>query len=153
MTIRGPHLRRSGRSHSMATVLPRRAVSLVLGSAIAVLPIVPPEHIHETTTSNGRHEFIAHRHAQAHIVDFDAHEHHQGAAVDDEHGAIITLDLVLAAPNNTYVPAAPSLLRIGVVQEPTTIGRAVPPEFVERLSHGPPRASSALRGPPPSAVL
>ena len=134
-------------------MLPLRQVAVVLAVAVAVLPIAPPEHVHETTEPNGHHDFIAHRHTPAHLLDVAGQETHHGPAVDDEHSAIITLDPVLTAPNSAYVPAVPSLPFIGVLQEPAEVWRAVPSDFVERLIHGPPRAPSALRGPPASTLM
>ena len=134
-------------------MLPLRRVSVVLAAAMAILPIVPPEHVHETTEPNGHRDLIAHRHTQAHLVEFVAAETHHGSAVDDEHNVIVTLDSVFTVPTGTYVPAAPSLPLVGALQEPAEVGRAVPPHFVERLIHGPPRAPSALRGPPASTLL
>ena len=131
-----------------------RALPVVLALAVGLLPMAPPEHVHEITEADGHHEAVAHRHVQGHRtdVDVDAQAHYTSASVDHENTVVATLDSVFTAPN-AYVPQAPALVGVPIFQEP--IGRVtpIPVEFVERLIHGPPRAPTALRGPPISLAL
>jgi len=131
-----------------------RALSVVLAMAIGLLPIAPSEHVHETTEADGHHEVVAHRHVQVHRtdVDVDAHAHHGSATVDHENTVVATLDSVFTAPN-AYVPQGPALVVVGIFQAPVAKVTPVPVEFIERLIHGPPRAPTALRGPPISLSL
>lgn len=55
---------------------PFRVVSAVLAAAIGVLPLVPPEHVHDTRSADGHHGVVAHRHAGAHTHGHPhVHEH------------------------------------------------------------------------------
>ncbi len=44
----------------------RRAATLLLAAAIGMLPIAPPEHVHDAVDHDGHHATVAHRHADAH---------------------------------------------------------------------------------------
>jgi hypothetical protein len=131
-----------------------RALPVVLTMAVGLLPMAPSEHVHETTEADGHHEVVAHRHVQLHKtdVDVDAQAHHDSASIDHEDTVVATLDSVFTAPN-TYVPQGPALVVVRIFQAPVGRVTPVPVEFIERLIHGPPRAPTALRGPPISLSL
>jgi hypothetical protein len=129
-----------------------RAVSALLALCLAALPLTPVEHVHETETPDGHHEAVAHSHAEPHHFDLDLHEQHERATLDHEDSVILTLDSVFAVPD-VYAPSAPASSLVRRLLAPPAAEPLVAAPFVERLIHGPPRAPSALRGPPSSPLL
>src|SRR5262245_44734681 len=112
--------------------------------------MAPVEHVHKTTDEDGHHHVVAHSHTEAHHHDLTAEPHH--ASVDDDDSVVLALDPVFAVPH-APVLRAPALWRVLVLPEPEVRLRSASPSFIERLIHGPPRAPSALRGPPASSLL
>ena len=121
-------------------------VALAAAWAVALLPLSPRVHLHETTDEDGHHAAIAHRHA-------GEHHHHAGAPgrgareLEDDESVVTTLDSVLAR-TSVYVFAAPVPPVVALLNDPLLSARPVRAIFVERLNHGPPRAPNPLRGPP-----
>ena len=129
-------------AHTIKVVLVRRVLGLFVTVAIGLLPVVPPEHVHEVE-EHGHTELVVHRHLEGHGVTL-AHDH---AVVDHDDAPIATLD------QDYIVPAAPQLAAtfepVAVLLAPTPFeSRLGFSAFVERLIHGPPRAPAPDRGPP-----
>jgi hypothetical protein len=126
-------------------VCARPFLGVVLVIAIGLIPLAPPEHVHEVE-EHGHVEFVVHRHAGGHEL---AHAAHDGAArtVDHQDPPVATLD-------QDYI--VPAIARLGMpartvasaLVEPTAARRITVRGFVERLIHGPPRAPTLERGPP-----
>jgi hypothetical protein len=123
-----------------------RLLAFAAACAVALVPLAPRAHLHETTDEDGHHAAIAHRHA-------GEHHHHAGVPdhgvreLEDEESVVTTLDSVLAR-TSTYAFAAPVPPVVALLNDPLLTARAVRAIFVERLNHGPPRAPNPLRGPP-----
>jgi hypothetical protein len=121
----------------------------VLSAALGLLPIAPPEHIHEAE-EQGHVHVVIHRHLKTHgILEHDA-EHHQ--TLDDNDGPVLTLATSYNVPALPVIGGAPRTL--GAWIDPP------PPRRVERvladvdiLIHGPPRAPTPPRAPPVSPTL
>lgn len=121
----------------------------LLAGATGLLPVLPPEHVHEAMGTDGGHHAVAHRHSQFHAGNHtSADEVHYELALDDEHAPILTLTSVFTAPEGTLRLLAPVRALVGVVEPPASTCHSRAREFVEHLIHGPPRAPCALRGPP-----
>ena len=134
-----------------AGVLPFRTLSLTLVAAVALLPVVPPEHAHETE-ADGHIHLIVHQHAQPHTLGHLAGEHHRRdrqETVDHPDDPVLTLSTVFTtSPAQTL--AVPVRVVVAIIQPVhLDVGRAST-GFVERLIHGPPRAPTGLRAPPTS---
>jgi hypothetical protein len=121
-----------------------RTLAGVLGAAMALLPIVPPEHVHETE-EQGRIHVVVHRHAQLHdILEHHADDYQQ---VEDDDGPALALD-------STFHLPAPTVLG----SPARTVGELIDPPAPRRIDrsfadielqiHGPPRAPTPLRAPP-----
>lgn len=128
-----------------------RSFAGVLALAIGLLPMAPPEHLHESTDHGGHHEEVAHRHDLLHVSDLAGPHNEHGVEIEDPdaHGAVITIDPVSesAAPPFSLVAPIPHALDL---PEPPAPQLRAPVASVEPLIHGPPRAPAALRGPPSS---
>jgi hypothetical protein len=131
-------------------VLSVRALSAGLALCLAALPLAPAEHVHDSTTADGHHQVLAHTHAEGHH--FEVHQDHRNPSLDDEESVILTLDSVFVVPHG-YVVYTPALSSVQAILEPPAVHRVPATPFVERLIHGPPRAPTVLRGPPPSSLL
>ena len=136
-------------------VLSPRTLSVVLATAIGLLPCAPPEHLHETEDANGHHESVVHRHSGSHVAAHtlsDHHDHHK-VTVDDEERVIATLDPLFTVVN-VYSPAVPAAEVVALVEEPTPENDgAVVPRYIERLIHGPPFRAVGPRAPPLTPLL
>jgi hypothetical protein len=129
-------------SHSMAAVLVRRVLGLVATVAIGLLPVVPPEHVHEVE-EHGHFELVVHRHVQAHgVAPRDEH-----SAVDHDDAPVATLDQDYIAPSPPHA-AAPGDTAFAALAPPAFASRLGLSAFVERLIHAPPRGPTPDRGPP-----
>jgi hypothetical protein len=129
-------------------VLPFRTLSLALTAALGFVPLMPPEHAHETET-DGHRQIVLHQHSEPHAIGHLPAEHGPGRAFDHPDEPILTLSAVYTT-SPLHVPAAPIRTVVAVVQPPQAgVGRASN-RFVELLIHGPPSAPAALRGPPAS---
>ena len=123
-----------------------RLLALAAACAVALLPLAPRVHLHETTDDHGHHAAIAHRHAEEH------HRHaglpgHGVPELEDEESVATTLDPVLARAS-VFVLAVPKPPAVTLLNPPLARTGTVRAVFVERLNHGPPRAPTPLRGPP-----
>src|SRR3954471_14733300 len=70
-------------------------VAGVLAIATGLLPVAPPEHVHEAETQGHVHAVI-HRHLKPHGI-LDHHEEHH-SAVDDDDGPTLTLTTTYTVP-------------------------------------------------------
>jgi len=126
----------------MTAVLTRRVFGLLVAMAIGLLPVVPPEHVHEVE-EHGHVEFVVHRHLQGH----DVTATHRHSTVDHDDAPIATLDQDYIVPASPHVPVIASVVSISLppipFASPLTFSA-----FVERLIHGPPRGPTPDRGPP-----
>jgi hypothetical protein len=116
----------------------------VLSLGLGLLPLAPPEHVHEHE-EHGHAELVVHRHTPQHHL-LEHHRDHQ-SSVEQDHEPILTLTDVYITPASVTL-AAPERLVSAFIEPPQT-------ERVEQLRtmfdvpiHGPPRAPSVLRGPP-----
>jgi hypothetical protein len=142
----------------MRTVLSQRILSIVALTAIGLAPLAPPAHVHETTTADGQHDAITHRHTALHTGDDDSGEigrpTRENFGTVEHGGAVVAiLDLVSTAPDPGFVPApyvSSAAVRLDEPESPTT---AVRGELVERLIHAPPRGPTASRAPPSTSFL
>jgi len=125
-----------------------RTLAVVLGAALGLLPLAPPEHAHEDE-EKGQPHVVVHRHLNPHGVQ----PHHQKqSTIDHDEDPILTLTAVYNVPPQPEV-AAPVLIA-GEPIHPPVIGQ---PEGsfadVEILIHGPPRAPTSLRAPPSAPTM
>ena len=122
-----------------------RLLAGIISVALAVIPLAPQEHVHETR-SRGELQVVIHRHIEAH-----GSLRHQAApnlaSLDDDHDPILTLTPVYTVP-------APPVVALPSTHCPPVVIEPPPSKFerraidVERLTHSPPRAPTPLRGPP-----
>src|SRR5262245_6928993 len=112
---------------------------------MGVLPIVPPEHVHEAE-EEGHIQVVVHRHLQAHGL-LEHHSDHHPATVDHDDGPVLTLSAVynVPAPFVIWGPRRPVSARLEP-PEPRRLERSS--TDVDILIHGPPRAPTGLRAPP-----
>jgi hypothetical protein len=143
-TLPSLQLWRSLSSHTMAFVYQSRLVVLLLAATVAVLPVAPPEHVHDAA-GHGSEDVLVHRHLAAH--DFSHRSAHHDGVLDDDDAPILTLDTVYTVPAAFTLLGAPSVAVV-FVERPgaNLIGRT--PEYYARPIHGPPRAPAGLRAPP-----
>jgi len=115
---------------------------------MVVMPIVPPEHVHDMIESDGHHHLVGHRHAPAHSL-ITSHRHQ---AEFDDVDPVLTVESTFVTPPSVGL-SAPSLVvvRAHVVPTAPVIRRSS--ELVERVIHGPPRPQVALRAPPSSVLI
>ena len=82
-----------------------RLLGAAIAAAMAILPVVPPEHVH-VIEEHGHHEVTVHRHAPLH-----AGERHGGATplkFDHTDEPILTLALIYRAPAPVVIAAPPT---------------------------------------------
>ena len=127
-----------------------RAHAIVLALAVGLVPIAPPEHVHEAAAGADHHS-VSHRHARLHTATHADGLAHTGAAFDDDDGSIVVLDAVSTASHRVFQVTAQALAT--AVQPQVDTYRVPPPAFVEHVIHGPPRAHSSPRAPPNSPTL
>jgi hypothetical protein len=128
-------------------VLLHRFFGAILAAAVGIVPLVPPEHVHEIEDDHGHVEFVVHWHAQAHGVFEEAEHHDHGRAVDHTDPPIATLDQAFVLPSVARL-ALPAGTTPSTLPEPTVSPRIAFAGYIERLIHGPPRAPTFQRGPP-----
>jgi hypothetical protein len=126
----------------MAPVLVWRVFGFVATLAIGLLPVVPPEHVHEVE-EHGHLELVVHRHLQAHGL-AATHDH---STVDHDDAPIVTLDQDYVVPASWHLDAVDHRDAVPLVAAPTG-SRLAFSGFVQRLIHGPPRGPTPDRGPP-----
>jgi len=120
-----------------------RFLAGVLGTALGLLPIAPPEHVHKHEDHGHAHVTI-HRHLSPH----SPHRTERDSNFDDDDDSpAITLDTIYnIAPS--IVIAAPERSVIERIDPPTLRRIERPLADVSVLIHGPPRAPTGLRAPP-----
>ena len=118
--------------------------SALLAAVIGLVPIAPPEHVHEVE-EHGHHHSILHRHVDEHGTPHSL-EHHP--AVDDHDAPALTLTVFYVVPDPAGSPAIPVPVVRTIVEPPTEDLLAPSSPYVERIIHGPPRAPAGLRAPP-----
>lgn len=117
----------------------------VLSAAMGLLPIVPPEHVHEGE-EHGHAQLVVHRHLQPH-GSLEHHEHQASLADDD--GPIITLTASYTVPNSVVVASPPRVFS-ELIEPPALRPVERAPGHVDVPIHGPPRAPTPTRAPPVS---
>jgi hypothetical protein len=127
----------------MPRVNAQDVLSGLVGALLGLLPLAPPEHVHEVRTT-GHVTVILHRHVEPHGI--VRHSPAPGSTAFDDDDPILTLTPVYTVP--APVVATPSS------SQPRAVIESPSPRFVwqamdvEHLIHGPPRTPPALRGPP-----
>ena len=116
----------------------------VMGAALGLLPIAPPEHLHEAE-EQGHVHVVIHRHLTPH--DLLEHHAHCQATVDDDDGPILTPTAVYIVPAHQPI-AGPERLATAWIEAPGLRREERPLAKVETLIHGPPRAPTTSRAPP-----
>jgi hypothetical protein len=134
------------------TVLPRRLLSVVVLSAIGLMPLAPPEHVHDTTDAEGHHAALTHRHAESHHG-YGVASDHDRATVEDADSVVATVDVVSTAASVSFVPRVPVATVTAALQDSEPSTRWVRSDFIERLIHAPPRGPTSLRAPPVPSLL
>jgi hypothetical protein len=130
-------------------VIAVRGLAALVGAALGLLPVVPPEHVHEVR-QEGRVHLVIHRHLQPH-GSLQHHAAFDSTTIDDD-DPIFTLNTVYTVPARPLVVSAQPVDRRARVELPP------PQRFqrrivdVEQLIHGPPRAPTQPRAPPSSPV-
>lgn len=110
---------------------------------MGLLPVVPPEHVHEAGEQGHLHVVI-HRHLKTHGLEPPAGHH---STVDDDDGPVLTLTTVYTVPALPLVASPPPRI-IALIEPPK--GEVLERWFtdVDLLIHGPPRAPTPPRAPP-----
>lgn len=119
-----------------------------LVAAMGLLPIAPPEHVHEGE-DHGHAHVVTHRHEALHGV--ADHDRQHESAVDDDDGPVLTLTTVYTVPVTWGVPTLVPLVHL-LVEPPTPNPLARIVVDVAQLIHGPPRAPTPPRAPPTTIV-
>lgn len=129
------------------TMPPVKVTPLLVGALVAamgLLPIVPPEHVHEGE-AHGHAHVVMHRHEAFHGV--ADHDRQHESAVEDDDGPVLTLTTVYTVPIARGMPAPPPLVHF--LAAPPAPSRLEPlVADVALLIHGPPRATTPPRAPP-----
>jgi len=131
-------------------VLPFRTFSLVLVTALGIVPLMPAEHAHQTEV-DGHSHIVVHQHAQVHTIGHLPDGHGGRTVFDHPDDPILTLSSVFITPAR-HVVAAPDLPLVATIQswQPDDGGAVV--DLIESPIHGPPRSPLSLRGPPPPVL-
>jgi len=127
----------------MSLVKVSKLLPAALAGALGLLPVAPPEHVHEGE-DHGHLHLLVHRHQNSHGF----LEHHPPIArMDDDDGPAFTLTTVYSVPAPPAV-AAPPQVAVEWIQPPAPRRIERPYADVEILIHGPPRAPTPPRAPP-----
>ena len=127
--------------------MPRfRTLSLVLAATVGFLPMLPPEHAHETE-KDGHVGIVVHQHSQPHAIGHLPGRHRHDGTVDHPDDPVLTFSAVFTI-SATQALAVPVNAAVAVIAPLHLDARKVSVGFVERLIHGPPRAPTGLRAPP-----
>jgi hypothetical protein len=119
----------------------RRVLAGALALGLGIVPITPPEHVHE---EEGTHHLLIHRHLQSHELGRHDGDH---PTFDDDNDPVLTLTAVYTASSSPSVPHSEAAA-VYLVEPPTpNRPRRAITDF-EILIHGPPRAPTSPRGPP-----
>ena len=132
----------------MQAVLRFPVFSLVLAAALGLVPLVPPEHAHQTET-NGHRQVVVHQHSQAHAISHLPGGRDDRRAFDHPDDPILTLSTVYSA-QASQLPAVPIRTVIATIQPLQAEAGRASYGFVELLIHGPPRVPAGPRAPPAS---
>jgi hypothetical protein len=127
----------------------RQGVGVLLAAAIGLLPVAPPEHVHEVD-DHGHSHLMVHRHAAAHHGAQHAIDH--DGVFDDDDTPLLTFDPTYTIPHVGAVVAPRVVIAIRLDPPPAPVSYRAP-EYLERLIHGPPRAPTGLRAPPSTSRL
>jgi hypothetical protein len=124
-------------------VSPSGILAAVLATALGVVPLAPPEHVHEAG-EHGHHQRVVHRHFEEHRLGpdpgFRAH-------VEDDDAPLLTLNTVFTVPSTHAVPVAAPVEAVRI-DAPAAVASFYRTPYVERVIHGPPRAPASPRAPP-----
>lgn len=122
-----------------------RLLAGIVGATIGLLPVAPPEHVHETEDQGHIHTVI-HRHLQPH----GNLEHHadRQSAFDDDDGPVLTLTAVYTVPVSLVAACPPPRIVNAWIEPPKPHLVEWPFADVDLLIHGPPRAPKPPRAPP-----
>lgn len=133
------------RSHTIRCVMASRLLAAVLATALGLLPVAPPEHVHEAEEHGHAHAVI-HRHLEPHGI-LNQHHANRHPELKDDDGPVLTLTAAYTGPLAAFTPAAPQVA--GVLIEPPSFHAFERPfADVDLLIHGPPRAPTPPRAPP-----
>jgi hypothetical protein len=126
-----------------------RILACVLGVAMGLLPVAPPEHVHEAE-EQGRVHAVIHRHLKSHGI----LEHHteRHSTVDDDDGPALTLTTIYTVPAPLALDS-PARIVSTWMEPPAPRSFDRPFTDVDILIHGPPRASTPPRAPPVSPTV
>jgi hypothetical protein len=129
----------------MPSVKLSRILASVLGVALGLLPIAPPEHMHEAE-EHGHIQALIHRHLQPHgLLEHHAPEPHSINDHDDD--PVLTLTSVYSIPVLPAIDSPPRIVSAVIEPpQPRRFDRAFSDS--EILIHGPPRAPTPPRAPP-----
>lgn len=122
---------------------PEKLTIAILAGTIGLLPVLPPEHVHNLEDHAGRPHLIVHSHVESHGLN---RHHHRGATLDDS-DPIITLEPWLSAPVPVFDPTV-ILTAVTLVEPPSMMRGMATTELIQHRTHGPPGAPSGLRSPP-----
>jgi hypothetical protein len=122
-----------------------RFLAGVLGAALGLLPVVPPDHMHEAEEHGHVHAFV-HRHLNPHGV-LEHHDADHRPTLDDDDGPVLTLSSIYEVPTSVVVASPPRIVSAWI-EPPAPRQPERPLGDVEILIHGPPRAPTPLRAPP-----
>jgi hypothetical protein len=121
-------------------------LAAVLAIVTGLLPVAPPEHVHEAE-EHGHVHAIIHRHLKPHGI--LGHDAERRSTLDDDDGPALTLTTIYTVPAPVAL-TSPARIVSASIEPP-------PPPLVERpsadvgiLIHGPPRAPTPPRAPPVS---
>jgi hypothetical protein len=128
------------------SVLHVRTLSLALVALLALVPLVPPEHAHQTET-NGHLHFVVHQHSQFHGIGHVPSGPGRQGVFDHPDDQVLTLSTVFIVPLPHPAPV-PDRLLVPIIQPPPRDAREALIGLIERTIHGPPRPSLSLRAPP-----
>jgi hypothetical protein len=123
-----------------------RSLAVALSAALGLLPVAPPEHVHEAE-EQGHSHVVVHRHATTHGILEHHSDHHATSTLEDHDGPAFTLTDSYTVPATQVLVGPPAVA--ATLIEPT-VSRRLARVFVgtEVLIHGPPRAPTGLRAPP-----
>jgi len=126
-----------------------RLIAGVLGVAMGLLPVAPPEHVHEAEEQGHVHAVI-HRHLKQHgILEHHSERH---ATVDDDDGPSLTLTTIYTVPASLALDS-PARIVSAWMEPPAPQRFERPFADVDILIHGPPRAPTPPRAPPVSPTV
>jgi hypothetical protein len=134
----------------MTLVAASRLLGIVLATTMGVVPLAPPEHLHEAE-EHGHHELLVHRHAQPHSAAHHGTSHHadgHDGVLDDDDASVLTVSASVTLPLSPIrASAAPPA--VPWFPPPPLVARAHGPICIDDpLIHGPPRAPASPRAPP-----